>query len=104
MPFAPGPQNPRYATKAHKAARTRLLAAYTPGDPCVICGHPMHPRPDGSTTGLHADHQPGTDQYRGLAHGDPCQDCGKRCNQSDGATRGRAAQTELTEQDTRWIL
>lgn len=83
---------PIYATPAHRKARAALLKAYQPGDPCCLCGHPMWP----PTRLLHADHIPGTDQYRGLAHGGRCQTCGKRCNQSDGARRGRARQDTAT--------
>jgi hypothetical protein len=107
MSFTPKPPHPRYSTRAHRAARAKLLAAYQPGDPCCICGHPMYPLPDGRTSNLHADHHPDDETgqtYRGLAHGEPCQDCGARCNQSDGAQRGRARQDETTEQDARWIL
>jgi hypothetical protein len=84
---------PVYRTKAHRDARAALLKAFTPGDPCCLCGHPMHPLPNGSTRHLHADHVPGTTQYRGLAHGSRCPTCGKRCNQTDGAKRGRARQS-----------
>lgn len=79
-----------YRTRAHQRARAQMLAAYHPGDPCALCGHPMWP----PTSALHADHDP--DQpghYRGLTHGStPCQDCGRRCNVQDGARRGRARQ------------
>lgn len=79
-----------YRTAAHRDARAALVAAFRPGDPCCLCGHPMH----GPTRNLDADHLPGTDQYRGLAHGAArCTVCGKRCNRSDGARRGRARQT-----------
>jgi hypothetical protein len=61
----------------------------------------MHPRPNGKTDNLHADHVPGTTRYRGLAHGTPCPTCGKRCNQSDGGRRGRARQNAKTTQ-LRW--
>lgn len=81
-----------YYTPTHRKERAALIAAYRPGDPCCLCGHPMWPLPDGRTSNLHADHIPGTDRYRGLAHGSRCQTCGKRCNQSDGARRGRARQ------------
>lgn len=89
--------NPIYRTKAHREARAALLRAYQPGDPCCLCGHPMWPRPDGRTDNLHADHEPGTTSYRGLAHGSPCQECGKNCNQVDGAKRGRARQEQSTK-------
>lgn len=87
-----------YQTPAHKKARAAMVAAFQPGDPCCLCGHGMY----GPTRNLHADHAPGTDRYRGLAHGlTPCQDCGKRCNVSDGAKRGRARQDARTTQ-LRW--
>lgn len=79
---------PIYRTKQHRQARARLLAAFTPGDPCCLCHHPMWP----PTRDLHADHIPGTNDYRGLAHGTRCPTCGKCCNQVDGARRGRAKQ------------
>ncbi len=83
------PASAIYATPQHKAARRALLARYQPGDPCCLCGHAMYP----PTRNLDADHLPGTDSYRGLAHGNgKCQVCGKRCNRSDGARRGRARQ------------
>lgn len=82
--------NPIYRTPAHRKARAALVAQHYDGAPCCLCGHPMY----GPTRNLDADHQPGTDMYRGLAHGHArCQDCGKRCNRSDGARRGRARQT-----------
>jgi hypothetical protein len=69
----------------HRRERARLVAAFTPGDPCCLCHHPMY----GPTRNLDADHLPGTRTYRGLAHGHgPCQTCGRRCNRSDGASRG----------------
>ena len=96
MPFdRDRPTSPRiYNTRTHKQARARMLAAFEPGDPCCLCEHPMYPLSDGRTSNLHADHIPGTDQYRGLAHGSPCPTCGRRCNQHDGAVRGRARQSE----------
>jgi len=84
-----------------------MIAAFNNGDPCCICNHPLLLPEDGSTSSLHADHDP-TDPtghtYRGLAHGYPCQVCGTRCNVTDGAKRGRAKQAAHTEADTRWIL
>lgn len=79
----------KYRTKAHRDARAGLIAAFTPGDPCCLCGHPMwHSRK------LNADHFPGTDLYRGLAHGagHRCTTCGRACNQRDGAKRARDRQ------------
>jgi hypothetical protein len=85
MPFARrSGSKPVYRTAAHRTARAELLRNYQPGDPCCLCSHPMWP----PTRNLHADHDPITGDYRGLAHGTPCQVCGKRCNQSDGARRG----------------
>ena len=95
------PSSRIYNTPGHKRARAALLKAYQPGDPCCLCGHPMWPLPSGKTSNLHADHEPGTDQYRGLAHGSPCPTCGRRCNQRDGAVRGRARQEETP---ARWAL
>lgn len=93
MPFQRNRRaNEIYATKAHRDGRAALLAAFTPGDPCCLCGHPMWPKPDGSLSHLHADHSPGTTRYRGLAHGEPCETCGERCNPVEGARRGRARQ------------
>lgn len=90
------PVSPKYQTKAHRAARAALLRAYQPGDPCCLCGHPMWP----PTKYLHADHEPGTDKYRGLAHGTkPCADCGQRCNVTDGARRGNRRSRGLTDDD-----
>ena len=89
MAFArDGQANPIYGTPQHRRARAALIAAWQPGDPCCLCGHPMW----GPTSALHADHQPGTTDYRGLAHGTPCDTCGVSCNQLDGARRGRARQ------------
>ena len=87
-----------YRTKAHKKARAALLAAHQPGNPCCLCGHPMWSH----TSQLHADHDPtNPNRYRGLAHGtEPCQDCGIRCNVTDGAKRARARQ----QRPTRWNL
>lgn len=86
-----------YRSKAHRDARAALLAAFTPGDPCCLCGHAMYP----PTRNLHADHEPGTNRYRGLAHGSPCETCGVSCNQVDGARRGRARQDTKTTR-LRW--
>ena len=81
---------PVYRSTTHKKARAALLKAYQPGDPCCLCGHGMW----SPTRYLHADHDPTTGGYRGLAHGtQPCQDCGLRCNVVDGARRGRARQS-----------
>lgn len=76
--------SPIYRTAEHRKARARLLAAFQPGDPCCLCGRPMYP----PTRNLHADHDPRTGGYRGLAHGGPPY----YCNQRDGSRRGRARQ------------
>lgn len=73
--------NAVYRTRTHRLARAAMLKAYTPGDPCCLCGAPMYP----PTSELHADHNP-AGGYRGLAHA--------RCNVRDGARRGRARQDE----------
>lgn len=91
---------PKYRTSQHRTARARLIAAFTPGDPCCLCNHPMWP----PTRNIHADHIPGTDQYRGLAHGSPCPTCGVCCNQVDGARRGRAKQGAPRATPQRWAL
>lgn len=77
---------PVYRTAQHRKARAALLDAFQPGDPCCLCGHPMYP----PTRYLHADHDPTTGGYRGLAHA--------RCNVRDGARRGRARQNARTTQ------
>lgn len=76
--------NPLYRSPEHAKARAALLAAFTPGDPCCLCARPMW-----TPKGLHADHLPGTTQYRGLAH--------PACNRRDGARRGRARQTTTAQ-------
>lgn len=70
--------------RKHREARAEMIRHHQPGDPCCLCGHPMW----GPTRLIHADHIPGTDEYRGLAHGYPCETCGLTCNQRDGAVRG----------------
>lgn len=75
--------------KDHQAERDRRVAAFTPGDPCCLCRHPMY----GPTRDLDLDHLPGTNQYRGLAHGTTsCPTCGERCNRTDAARRAREQQ------------
>lgn len=80
---------PLYRTTKYRNDRANLIAAFTPGDPCCLCGHPMW-----TTRYVEAQHNPGTDTLLGLAHGtrNHCTVCGKRCNQVDGARRGRARQ------------
>lgn len=87
--------NPKYRSARHKKARQQLLDRYTPGDPCCLCGEPMWPNEDGTLSDLHADHEPGTDTYRGLAHA--------LCNLRDGATRARAIQAEGQINDRPWL-
>jgi hypothetical protein len=81
------PVNPKYRTPEHLTGRAALIAAFTPGQPCCLCGHPMW-----TTRYLEADHIPGTNQHRGLAHGTRhrCTTCRRACNQRDGAKRGNA--------------
>lgn len=99
MPWAQRKGSARiYQTPEHRAARAALIAAHQDGDPCCLCGHPM----TGPTRYLHADHVPGTDRYRGLAHGTrPCPTCGRKCNVQDGAKRGRARQANRST-NLRW--
>lgn len=89
MSFPKGPTNPIYRDRAHAKARAALIAAFAPGDPCCLCGHPMW-----HSKRLEADHLPGTDLYRGLAHGagHRCTVCGRACNQSDAGKRARSRQ------------
>jgi hypothetical protein len=86
-----------YRTPEHRKARAALIKAYRPGDPCCLCGHAMWP----PTSQLHADHDPADPRrYRGLAHGTtPCQDCGVKCNVSDGSRRGNQRSRGITR---RW--
>lgn len=65
-----------HGSPLHVRTRKTLLATWKPGDPCCLCGQPMW----GPTSQIHADHLPGTTQYRGLAHA--------HCNRRDGARRG----------------
>lgn len=88
----------KYRTAEHRNARAALLNRYRPGDPCCLCGHPMYP----PTSGLHADHDPVTGGYRGLAHGTPCEVCGKWCNQEDGAQRARTRRTTTKQTPLQW--
>jgi hypothetical protein len=87
-----------YADPAYRKARAALVAAFTPGDPCCLCGHPIW-----TSRYIEAQHRPGTEQLDGLSHGtrNPCPTCGKRCNQVDGARRGRTRQ-EKRSTDLRW--
>ena len=57
---------------AHQQLRARLLAQWTPGDPCARCGKPMWKR-DRIDLG-HTDDRTG---YRGLEH-DTCNRGGRR--------------------------
>lgn len=88
MAFARGKTLGVYRSPEHKRARRALLAIFTPGDPCCLCGKPMWLDSNGSARKLHADHDPNTGGYRGLAHA--------KCNTRDGAKRGRARQIVTT--------
>lgn len=99
MPFAKRQgAAPLYRTRTYLRARAALVAAFRPGDPCCLCGHPIL-----TARYVEAQHTPGTEHLEGLAHGtrNPCPTCAKRCNQVDGAKRGRARQsTKVTR--LRW--
>lgn len=90
---------PQYG-RAHQTARAELLSTYEPGDPCCLCGHAIWTT---NTRLIHADHMPGTDQYRGLSHGYPCETCGLTCNQRDGAIRGNRLRGPNSPVK-RWVL
>lgn len=90
------PRSADYGT-AHAKARREAAKRHDPADPCSICGHPLGPM----GRWLHYDHSPDRATYRGFAHGAPCPWCsayaGKpvRCNQRDGAKRGRERQNVI---------
>jgi len=90
--------DPLYRSPTYLKARAALIAAFQPGDPCCLCGHAIL-----TTRYVEAQHIPGTETLQGLAHGtrNRCPSCGKRCNQVDGAKRGRARQDTRTTQ-LRW--
>jgi hypothetical protein len=74
------PQRPRQPDPPHARAQARTSRTprgIHPGDRCCLCGQPIWPLPDGKTGNLHADHDPGTTQYRGLANGTKCEQCGR---------------------------
>lgn len=74
-PGGRGYVNPKYRSPEHKQWRAKLLAAFTPGQACGLCGKPMWP----PTSRLHADHT-----SQALTHA--------ACNVRDGARRGRGKQ------------
>ena len=69
-----GSRGTRYGAE-HEAERRRHLAAYRPGDPCVLCGRAMV----GSTSRLHLAHNEGGIGWRGLSHG--------TCNMGDAGRK-----------------
>jgi uncharacterized protein (DUF2237 family) len=74
------PQRPRQPDLPHARAQartSRIPRGIHPGDRCCLCGQPIWPLPDGKTGNRHADHDPGTTQYRGLANGTKCEQCGR---------------------------
>lgn len=99
MPFRKRPTNPLYRTKQYARDRAALIAAFTPGQPCCLCGHPLQ-----SARYAEAQHIPGTDRLQGLAHGthQQCSTCKQRCNQVDGARRGRARQNKKPVTNLKW--
>jgi hypothetical protein len=101
MSWASRKTSPLYRDPDYIRARAALIAAFQPGQPCCLCGHPIT-----TTRYVEAQHQPGTTRLAGLCHGtrQPCPTCGKRCNQADGARRGRARQRRHRTRTTtiRW--
>lgn len=89
---------PIYRTAKYRTDRAALIAAFQPGDPCCLCGHPMW-----TTRYIEAQHRPGTETLVGLAHGtrNRCHTCGKGCNQTDGGKRARARQNRRST-NLRW--
>lgn len=83
---------PQYGTK-HQAERLKWKRVVDAGQAsCCLCGEWITP---GQPWDL--DHLPGTDEYRGAA-------C-RRCNRSDGATRGnRARGAQSPTSGRRWVL
>lgn len=71
----------------HQALRTRLLAAWRPGQPCARCGMPMLYRWTTDSTGrkvsaIDLGHLDGKAGYRGLEH--------RGCNRRDGQAKTTA--------------
>jgi hypothetical protein len=85
MPWSKN-QPPRrvYRTAKYRRDRAALIAAFRPGQPCCLCGHPIE-----TLSYVEAQHIPGTDTLLGLCHGtrNRCGVCRRPCNQTDAAIR-----------------
>jgi hypothetical protein len=68
--------------RAHQRTRAAALRAWSPGEVCPRCGHPVDPGLDE----LHLDHDE-DGGYLGLSHGSPCRTCGRRCNLQHGGLK-----------------
>ena len=75
--------------RRHQAERERRLRQYRPGDPCAHCGQPMPWWPlDLARRYVDLPHNPDRTGYLpGLA-------C-RKCNRSEGATRGNQARRQV---------
>lgn len=87
MPRYQGKTSERGYGAAHVALRKRLLAAWTPGQPCARCGQPMLYRwllmPDGrKVSAIDLGHLDGKTGYAGLEH--------RACNRRDGQAKTTA--------------
>lgn len=87
MPRYQGKTSERGYGSSHQALRSRLLAAWKPGQPCARCGQPMWHRwkLDASgrrVTALHLGHTDDRRGYTGLEH--------DTCNLRDGQAKTAA--------------
>lgn len=76
----------------HQATRRQWVDRVEQGDvACSLCGYPIDPG-----TPWDMDHTPGKQGYRGPAH--------RRCNRSEGATRGNRQRGSKPTARRRWEL
>lgn len=76
----------------HEKLRRALLAAFTPGQPCARCGHPIHHTDDADLG--HSDDRA---TYLGLEH--------TKCNRAAGGRHGRKRQlrrSKIIQRSRRW--
>lgn len=78
----------------HRAIRNGYVEAIQRGEhvTCCLCGGAITETDGRKPDGLHLDHTPDRQGYRGASHGS--------CNVRDGAKRGRARQ----DPPSRWVL